>query len=229
MSVSFTWLGHSAFLFEIDDKKILVDPFITGNRLAPVQADALDADVILLSHAHGDHLGDTVDIAQRTGAPVVANFEIGNWLMNNGVENVVQVNPGGNHNGGFYRVKWTIAHHSSSFPDGTYGGQPNGFILFVEDFKLYFAGDTCAFLDMELIGVVGLDVAFLPIGDKFTMGPEESLKAIDLLRARTVVPMHYNTFDPIMQDVAQWAKDVNSRTLSTPIVLDPGGTHTLGN
>jgi len=227
MSLSFTWLGHSAFLFEVDDKRILVDPFISGNRLAPTSADELEADVILLSHAHGDHLGDTVDIAKRTGAPVVANFEIGNWLMDKGVD-AIQVNPGGTHDGGFYKVKWTIAHHSSSFPDGTYGGQPNGFVLMADGYKLYFAGDTCVFLDMELIGEIGLDVAFLPIGDKFTMGPDESLKALELLRARQVVPMHYNTFDPIMQDVVQWAKEVNTQTLSTPIVLDPGGTHNLG-
>lgn len=227
MAITFTWLGHSAFLFDINGNQVLVDPFISGNRLAPTTADQVGADLILLSHAHGDHLGDTVDIAKRTGAPIAANFEICNWLDAQGVPEVIHLNPGGILDAGFMKAKWTIAHHSSSFPDGTYGGQPNGIVLSVDDVNLYFAGDTCAFLDMQLIGDMGLDVAFLPIGDKFTMGPEESLKAIEMLRPRHVVPMHYNTFDSIVQDVATWAQSVNSKTLSTPIVLDPGNSHTL--
>lgn len=228
MTISFTWWGHSAFLFDFDGKTVLVDPFINGNRLAPGSPDELNPDVILLSHGHGDHVGDTIAIAQRTGAPVVANFEVGNWLMNNGLENVVQMNPGGTFHTDFMSAKWTMAHHSSSMPDGTYGGEPNGIVLSAEGKNLYFAGDTCAFLDMQLIAEVGLEVAFLPIGDKFTMGPQESLRAIELLRPRHVVPMHYNTFEPIMQNASDWAQAVNSNTLSTPIVLDPGGTHVLG-
>ncbi|MFW5748145.1 MAG: metal-dependent hydrolase [Chloroflexota bacterium] len=227
MSITFTWLGHSAFLFDIDGHSVLVDPFLSGNRLAPVSPEAIDPEVILLSHGHSDHVGDTIAIAQRTGVPVVANFEICNWLQDNGVENVISVNPGGTIDLGFMQVKWTIAHHSSSMPDGSYGGQPNGILMRVGDVDMYFAGDTTVFLDMQVIGEVGLDVAFLPIGDKFTMGLEDSLKAIELLRPRHVVPMHYNTFDSLVQDVATWAKSVNSKTLSTPIVLDPGGSHTL--
>ncbi len=227
MSISFTWLGHAAFLFTIDGHQVLIDPFLTGNRLAPISADDVEAEIILLSHGHGDHLGDTIPIAQRTGATVATNVEIANWLMGQGVENVNHMNSGGTFDVGWMQVKWTIAHHSSSLPDGSYGGQPNGLIITAANKRIYYAGDTCVFMDMQLIGADGLDVAFLPIGDKFTMGPDDSLKALEFLRPRHVVPMHYNTFDPIVQDVAQWARDVNSKTLSTPIVLDPGGSHTL--
>lgn len=227
MSVTFTWLGHSAFLMDVDGHPVLFDPFLSGNPLAAVEADQLDAELILLSHAHGDHLGDTVDIAQRTGAPVVANFEIGNWMLANGVENVAQVNPGGTYRGDFLDAKWTIAHHSSSFPDGTYGGQPNGIIVSGGGKKIYYAGDTCVFMEMQLIGDIGIDVALLPIGDVYTMGPEESIQAINMIRPKLVIPMHYNTFPPITQDASAWAREVNAKTNSTPIVLDPGGTYTL--
>ncbi len=227
MTVSFTWLGHSAFSFDIDGHSVLVDPFLTGNPLAATSADSLNPEFILLSHAHGDHLGDTVDIAKRTGATVISNFEIGNWLANQGVENVVQLNPGGSYRGECFNAKLTIAHHSSSFPDGTYGGQPNGIVISTPEFNFYFAGDTCVFFDMQLIGDMGIDVAFLPIGDTFTMGPDESLKAIEFVRPRLVVPMHFNTFPPIMQDAGAWANRVNNETAATPIVLDPGKPYTV--
>lgn len=227
MTIAFTWLSHSAFTFDIDGRTALVDPFITGNQLAPVSADTLTPEVILLSHAHGDHVGDTIPIAERTGAPVVCNFEMGNWFMAKGLENVAQVNPGGTYHGDFLDAKWTVAHHSSSFPDGSYGGQPNGFIIKASGLKLYFAGDTSLFSDMNLIGDEGLDVAFLPIGDTFTMGIDDSIRAIEFLRPRIVVPMHYNTFPPIVQDVSEWANRVNSETSAKPIVLDPGNTYTV--
>ncbi|PJF22229.1 MAG: metal-dependent hydrolase [Phototrophicales bacterium] len=227
MSVAFTWLGHSAFQLEVDGHIALIDPFLTGNPLAAAKAEDLNPEVILVSHAHGDHVGDTVEIAKRSGATVVCNFEMGNWFMKQGVENVFQGNPGGTYHGSFLSAKWLIAHHSSSFPDGTYGGQPNGFLIQVRGKKLYFAGDTALFLDMKLLAEENIDVAFLPIGDTFTMGPEDSLRAIDFIRPHHVVPMHYNTFPPIVQNTAQWAKDVHAQTLATPIVLDPGGKHIL--
>ena len=227
MSVSFTWLGHSAFSLDVDDHPILIDPYLTDNPLAAAQADQVAAEYILLSHAHGDHVGDTIDIAGRTGATVVCNFEMGNWMLNKGVENVAQGNPGGTFDGGFFSAKWTIAHHSSSFPDGSYGGQPNGFIITAGGKKLYFAGDTAYFIDMEVIGEVGLDVAFLPIGDLFTMGLDDSIRAIKTLRPKDVVPMHYNTWPPIVQDASHWADRVNRETNATPIVLDPGGSYTV--
>ncbi|RMF80972.1 MAG: metal-dependent hydrolase [Chloroflexi bacterium] len=227
MGINFTWLGHSAFSLNINSHPILIDPFLQDNPLAPVKPDDVEAEIIFLSHAHGDHLGDTVAIAQRTGAKVVCNFEMTNWLQKNGVENVQPQQPGGGVDYDFVHAKWTVAHHSSSFPDGTYGGQPNGFILTADDKKIYFAGDTSLFSDMQLIGNEGIDVAFLPIGDLFTMGIDDSLRAIEFIKPKFVVPMHYNTWPPIVQDVASWAQRVNSNTSAQPIVLDPGGTHTI--
>ncbi len=230
MTVSFTWLGHSAFQFHIDGQAVVIDPFLTGNPLASTTADTLNPAVILLSHAHGDHVGDTVDIQARSGATLVCNFEMGDWFMDQGVvpEKVVQVNPGGTFDLGFASVKWTVAHHSSSFPDGSYGGQPNGIIITVPSGeKLYFAGDTALFGDMQLIGDEGIDVAFLPIGDHFTMGISDSIRATNFIKPRLVVPMHYNTFPPIVQNAAEWAQRINEETDATPIVLDPGNTYEL--
>ena len=228
MAITFTWLGHSAFQMDIDGHKVAVDPFLTGNPLAARKPDDVEAEIILLSHAHGDHLGDTVAIAQRTGATVVSNFEIGGWMGNKGVSASGQ-NHGGSYDYGFMQVKLTVAFHSSSFPDGSYGGEPNGFIVSAKESgqKMYFAGDTALFSDMQLIGEAGIDVAFLPIGDFFTMGPDDSIKAIRYIQPRFVAPMHYNTFDLIAQDGGKWANRVSSETSATPIVLDPGGSFTV--
>lgn len=227
MTVTIRWLGHSTFTLDIDGRQALLDPFLTGNPLAAVSADSLHPEIILTSHAHGDHIADVVPIAQRTGALVVCNFEMGNWFMSKGVERVFQGNPGGTFEGEFLSAKWTVAFHSSSFPDGAYGGQPNGFIITAAGVRMYYAGDTALFSDMQLIGDDALDVAFLPIGDTYTMGLADSIKAIRYLRPRYVIPMHYNTFPPIVQDVAHWADLVNRDTHSTPIVLDPGGSFTV--
>lgn len=229
MAISFTWLSHSAFQFDIDGHPVLIDPFLTGNPLATASANDVDAEIIFLSHAHGDHLGDTVAIAKRTGALVVANFEISNWMKNQGVADVFGQNPGGGFDHGFVHARWTVAHHSSSFPDGTYGGESNGMVLTAKesDKCIYFAGDTALFSDMQLIGDYGIDCAFLPIGDTFTMGPEDSIRAIEFIQPQFVVPMHYNTFDPIAVNVKAWAERVTNETDATPIVLDPGGSYTL--
>lgn len=227
MDWTIRWLGHSAFEIRGNDSSILIDAFLSDNPLAAAAPDELNPDLILLSHAHGDHLGDTLDIAKRTGSTVVCNFEIGNYLEARGAT-VHQQNPGGGYDHGVAHVKFTMAHHSSSFPDGTYGGEPNGFIITLPDGKrLYFAGDTCLFLDMQLIGEEGIDLAFLPIGDNFTMGPADSLKAIRLIKPRLVLPMHYNTWGPITQDAGAWANRVSSETDAQPIVLDPGGSYVL--
>ncbi len=229
MGISFTWLGHSAFSLDIDGHAVLFDPFLTNNPLGAASASEVQAEVIFLSHAHGDHLGDTVDIAKRTGAKVISGNEIAIWMGKHGVKNAHGHNTGGSFDHGFVIAKWTMAFHSSSFPDGTYGGDPNGFVLTTKQSgkKLYFAGDTALFSDMKLIGDMGLDVAFLPIGDNFTMGPEDSLQAIRLLRPRLVVPMHYKTWPLIDQDAGAWANRVSSETDSQPIVLDPGQTYRL--
>ncbi len=226
MAFSYTWLGHSAFLFEIDGHQVLLDPFLNDNPLAAATPDELDPEIIFLTHAHGDHLGDTIAIAQRTGAKLVSNHEIVTWAGKQGIDHSHAQNTGGGWNHGFVHAKQTIAFHSSSFPDGTYGGDPNGFVFTLPNgFRIYFAGDTALFSDMRLIGDMGIDMAFLPVGDNFTMGPEDSLDAIRLVRPRWVVPMHYNTFPPIMIDVAGWANRVNSETDAQPIVLDPGGSY----
>jgi L-ascorbate metabolism protein UlaG (beta-lactamase superfamily) len=228
MTVKLTWLGHSAFSMDIDGHSVLLDPFLTGNPLAAASPEDLNPEIIFLSHAHGDHLGDTVAIAQRTGARVVTNFEIAVWMERNGVENAHGQNPGGGYDHGIVHCKFTVAHHSSSFPDGSYGGNPVGFVFTTPSgLRLYYAGDTDLFSDMSLIGDLGIDVAFLPIGDNFTMGPADSLKAIQYIRPRFVVPMHYKTFDVIDQDAAEWANQVSSQTNATPIVLDPGQSYTV--
>jgi len=222
MAVSLEWLGHSAFALDIDGHKLLIDPFITGNPLAPRSADELAADVILLTHAHGDHVGDAEAIAKRTGAQIVCNFEMGDWYMARGIRHVFQGNPGGSFRNDWMSAKWTIAFHSSSFPDGSYGGQPNGFVIRGGGASIYHAGDTALFGDMRLIGEEGLDLALLPIGDCFTMGIDDSIRAIQLLEPARAAPMHYNTFPPIQQDAAAWADRVTRETAAEAIVLEPG-------
>ncbi len=229
MTVKLTWLGHSAFALDIDGHPVLIDPFLTGNPLAAAEPGAVAAEYILLSHGHGDHLGDTVSIARRTGAVVVTNFEIGNWLNKQGVKESIGLNVGGHYDCGFMSVKSTPAIHSSSLPDGTYGGLSCGYVITTKSGqRLYYAGDTALFSDMSLIGDDGIDFAFLPIGDYFTMGPEDALKAIQYVRPKLVMPIHYNTFPPIVQEAGLWANRVSSETNTQPIVLDPGGSYTLG-
>ncbi|WP_457652769.1 metal-dependent hydrolase [Rhodocaloribacter sp.] len=205
-----TYFGHSAFQIETGGVTILVDPFITGNPHAEgvVTADDLFPDVILVTHAHGDHWGDTPSIAVRTGAQVVANFEITQYLtQNHGHENVLPMNTGGSWAFEWGRVIQTDARHSSSFPDGTYGGNPNGFIVHVEGKCIYALGDTSAFAEMAWIGEEhDVDVALVPIGDCFTMGPKDSLRAVRMIRPKLTVPIHYGTFPLIEVDVAAWAR-----------------------
>jgi L-ascorbate metabolism protein UlaG (beta-lactamase superfamily) len=229
MTIKFTWLGHSAFLFDVDGHSVLADPFLTGNPLAPLNADDLTPEVILLSHAHSDHLGDTVPIAGRTGAGVVTNVEIGDWLGMQDIAPVYGMNLGGTVDLDYMTVKLTLALHSSSFADGRCGGVPVGFIVSAASSgqRAYFAGDTALFSDMALIGDERIDVAFLPIGDYFTMGIADSIRAVQLIRPRFVVPMHYNTFPLLVQDVSHWAARISNETDAVPIVLDPGGAFTL--
>ena len=162
---------------------------------------------------------------------MLANFEVGEWLKAQGVaeDKVIGMNPGGGIQQPFGHVKFTIAHHSSSMPDGSYGGVPGGWLLKLDDARVYFACDTALFLDMKLIGSGGLDLAVLPIGDRFTMGPDDSLDAIKLLNPKRVAPCHYNTWPPIAQDAAAWAERVRSHTAAEPIVLEPGGKIRLGS
>lgn len=225
MTVKLTWYGHATLGLEVNGYKILVDPFFTGNPTASTTADAVEADFILVSHGHGDHVGDTVAIAKRTGALVIANFEITNWLQQQGVEKVHPQHIGGGFHHPFGYLKLTQALHGSGLPDGSYGGNPAGFLLTTpEGRKIYMAQDTGLFGDMKLIGDEGIDLAVLPIGDNFTMGPDDALIAVKLLRPQHVIPIHYNTWELIAQDPHAWARRVEAETEAKVHVLNPGDT-----
>ena len=226
MSVTITWLGHSCFALEAEGVRLLIDPYLNDNPASPIKADKAEADFILLTHGHFDHVTDAPAIARRTGAKVLAGFEVTEWLKREGVaeDKVVPMNPGGAVKQPFGRVKFTIAHHSSSTPDGAYGGVPGGYVIELAGKRLYFAGDTALFLDMKLIGLGGLDLAVLPIGDQFTMGPEDSVEAVKFLSPKKVAPCHYNTWPPIAQDAAAWAEEVRRQTAAEAIVVEPGGS-----
>jgi L-ascorbate metabolism protein UlaG (beta-lactamase superfamily) len=226
MPAELTWLGHASWQLKTPQHTLLIDPFLDDSPTAPFKASDAAADFILVSHGHFDHIADAAKIANRTGATVVSNYEITTWLAtNHGVKNTVGGNLGGGVNLPFGRVKLTLAFHSSSLPDGSNGGNPCGFLLTLSSgLKIYFACDTALFGDMAQIGRGGLDVAVLPIGDLFTMGPDDALEAVKLLNPRKVVPSHYNTWPPIAQDANRWAERVRAETKSEPIVVAPGAT-----
>jgi L-ascorbate metabolism protein UlaG (beta-lactamase superfamily) len=217
-----TWFGHSVIQIENDGTNLLIDPFLTGNPKAAVKADDVSPDVILVSHGHGDHVGDTIELAKRTGATVICNFEIANWLEKQGVARIHPMHIGGSSQQPWGRVKLTQALHGSGLPDGSYGGNPCGFLLTIQGKKIYHACDTGLFLDMQLIGEEGLDLAILPIGDNFTINPDDALRAVKLLRPRQVLPIHYDTFDIIRQDPAAWRDRVEKETDTHVALLEPG-------
>jgi L-ascorbate metabolism protein UlaG (beta-lactamase superfamily) len=228
MDLKFIWYGHATIGLETDGYAVLVDPFFNGNPAASAQAEQVPADFILVTHGHGDHLGDTLSIAKRTGALVISNAEITGWLKAKGLAKVHAQHLGGGYHHPFGYLKLTFALHGSGLPDGSYGGNPAGLLITTRGGKkIYLAGDTGLFGDMELIGDEGLDLAVLPIGDNFTMGPEDALKAVKLLRPTHVIPIHFNTFDVIEQDPAAWVKSVAEHTHSQPHLLKPGDTFSL--
>jgi L-ascorbate metabolism protein UlaG (beta-lactamase superfamily) len=228
MANTLRWLGHNTWLLESAGHKILIDPFLNDSPTAPLKADQVSPDFVLISHGHYDHVADAASIVNRTGATVVANFEICEWLGKQGAKSTQPMNHGGAIDLPFGRVKFTIAHHSSVLPDGTYGGNPGGFLLTLTDGKkLHFACDTALFGDMKLTGAAGLDLAVVPIGDRFTMGIDDSIEAIKLLNPKRVLPCHYNTWPPIAQDAGVWAARVRAETKAEPVVLEPGGSVTL--
>ncbi len=227
MATELTWLGHGTWLIETGEHRILLDPFLDESPTAPIKADEVEADTILVSHGHFDHVADLVSVARRTGATVVACFEICDWVGKQGVEKTEPMNHGGGIDLPFGRVTLTVAHHSSVLPDGTYGGNPGGFKLNLADGVVYFACDTALFSDMQLIAAGGLDLAVVPIGDRFTMGPADAVEAIKLLKPRLAAPAHYNTWPPIEQDAAAWAQRIRAETESEPVVVEPGGKITL--
>ena len=312
MSTKVTWHGHACFSLDVNQHKILIDPFLKDNPVTAVTPDSVEADFIVVSHGHSDHVGDTVAIAKRTGATVISNFEIANWLVRQGVDQA-RVHP--QHIGGGFRypfgyLKLTIAHHGSGLPDGSYGGSPAGLLFtmlddqsmgglvavasnqllreqvqsilgslsrrerevlemrfglkdgqghtleevgqvfsitrerirqieakalrnlqhpFLSPKKLYFACDTGLFYDMKLIGDEGIDLAILPIGDNFTMGPADALRAVKLISPNVVIPVHYNTWELIAQDPGRWAERVEAETNTTCVVISPGESYALEN
>ena len=228
MSIELTWLGHACWLIEHDGHRILLDPFLNDSPTAPKKAADVDADTILVSHGHIDHVADVAEIANRCGSTVVAVFEIAEWFSNkHSVENTIGMNIGGSLELPFGSIKMTPAVHSSQLPDGSYGGVAAGFLILIGDRKIYFACDTALFSDMKLIAEKEIDLAVLPIGDQFTMGPKDSVRAVKYLNAKQVLPSHYNTWPPIEQDANDWAEVVKAGTITQPFVLKPGETHVL--
>lgn len=217
-AMKLTWHGHSCVLIEGGGAKILVDPFFTGNGQAKASADEVEADFIVLTHGHGDHYGDTTAIAKRTGATVIGNFEVVNFAQKEGVEKAHPMHIGGGHDFSFGRLKLTIAHHGSSMPDGSYGGNPAGLLFTIDGKTLYHAGDTGLFMDMQLIGEAGIDFAILPIGDNFTMGPDDALRAVQFLKPKRVMPVHYNTWPLIEQDAQAWIERAKEATGADGII-----------
>jgi L-ascorbate metabolism protein UlaG (beta-lactamase superfamily) len=197
--VKVTFIGHSCFLLESGSHKILIDPYITGNPVARASEEHKKADFILISHGHGDHLGDAIKLAEGSGAMVISNFEICTYCESQGVKNTHPLHIGGGNEFPFGSVKLTIAHHGSTLGDKLeYGGNPAGFIIRTGGKVIYHSGDTGLFLDMKLIGELdSIDLALLPIGGNFTMDIPDAIKAVEFLKPKKAIPMHYNTFDLI--------------------------------
>lgn len=196
-----TYYGHSSFEIETGGKKLLFDPFISPNPLAKaIDVNGLKPDYILVSHGHGDHIADLETIQKNSGAKVICIAEIAGWLGSKGIENAHGMNIGGGFDFDFGRVKMVYALHSSSMPDGAYGGTPAGFVLYIEGKKIYYAGDTALTLDMKLLADENIDHAFLPIGDNYTMNADDAIKASAFINCKNIIGMHYDTFPVIAID-----------------------------
>ncbi|HSU56662.1 MAG TPA: metal-dependent hydrolase [Candidatus Dormibacteraeota bacterium] len=221
-----TYYGHACFSVEVGNKNLLFDPFITGNEFAKnVDVKKIAADYILISHGHSDHTGDAVEIAKRTGATLVSNFEVTVWAGKQGVAKTHPLNHGGGHTFDFGRVKFVNAIHSSSLPDGSYGGNPGGFIVESPAGDFYYAGDTALTMDMKLISEShNLLFAALPVGDNFTMGVDDAIKAAQFIGCDEILGLHYNTFPPIRIDEKQAVEKFLAAGKQLRL-LHPGETH----
>jgi L-ascorbate metabolism protein UlaG (beta-lactamase superfamily) len=223
-----TYYGHSCFLIDTEGKKLLFDPFITPNELAKdVDIDAIKPDYIILSHGHQDHVADVERIYKNSGALLVSNFEVVTWFGKKGVEHAHPMNHGGRKTFEWGSLKMVNAIHSSSLPDGSYGGNSAGFVVQTESKTFYYAGDTALTMDMKLIGEeFKIDFAFMPIGDNFTMGIDDALKAADFVGTKTIIGMHYDTFPYIRIDpddahtvAAKAGKELKLLQIGEPITL----------
>ena len=222
MTIKIRWIGHAAFLIEHKKGNILIDPYISENPSANISLEELPKiDMIIVTHGHGDHLGDTIKIAKKHNSLVISNVEIAKWLKGKGVEKTHGQQSGGMYKHPLAKIKLTVAFHASSLPDGSYGGQPNGVLLTMEKKTIYHAGDTGLFSDMTLIGDEGIHLALLPIGDNFTMGPEDAAKAVAFLKPEFVIPMHYNTWPIIKSDPELFYEYIIDNEV-TSIKLNPG-------
>src|SRR3712207_1353390 len=224
-----TFLGHACFLLEADGTRVLIDPFLTGNPKAAKQAGEVEADVILLTHGHADHIGDTVDIAKRTGAPVVAIVELANELMEDlgSDHQVFDPNIGGTVKFDWGWVKLVPAWHTAVSPKGT-PHMPAGLVINLGGQVVYHLGDTALFSDLQLVARRGdpIDVALMCIGGHYTMDRIDAVTAAEFVGARQVIPCHYDTFPPIETDAGAFKNDVETSTASEVVVLDPGQSHT---
>jgi L-ascorbate metabolism protein UlaG (beta-lactamase superfamily) len=221
-----TFLGHAAFALEHDGKTVLIDPFLTGNPKAAAKADDVAADAIFITHGHGDHVGDTVDIAKRTGAPVVAIVELADELGKS-VENVYDPNLGGTVDLDWVSVRLVPAWHTGTSPSGNTIATPAGLVIEMGGKRIYHLGDTALFSDLALPGKRGhIDVALVPIGGHYTMDRFDAVVAAELLKADQIIPIHYNTFPPIETDVQAFKSDVQNAGHAEVIVLEPGESHT---
>ncbi len=221
-----TWIGQSAVLIEGAKTKVIIDPFINGNPdVKDLKPEDIDVNYIIATHGHWDHLGDTIEIAKRTKATFIAPFELVTYCQKKGVENAHPMHIGGAHRfSDDFWVKLTIAHHGSAVINDeegiVYTGNPCGVVIELDGKKIYHAGDTGLFLDMQLIGELGLDLALLPIGDNFTMGPEDAAKAVEFLKPKKVMPMHYLAWPLIEQDPNKFKELVGDK--AEVVIVKPG-------
>jgi L-ascorbate metabolism protein UlaG (beta-lactamase superfamily) len=220
--MKFTYYGQSGFSVEIKGKKILFDPFITHNPLAKhINTKLIEADYLFISHGHGDHTADAIELAKQTNAMCVGSFEVANWLQSNGIEKVHPVNHGGPVPFEFGKVRSVNAIHSSSFNDGSYAGNPMGFVFTTDEGNFYFAGDTALTMDMQLIPrFAKLDFSVMPVGGNYTMDVSDAIIAADFVQCDKVVGVHYNTFDLIKIDTEKAIADFKAvgKTLLLPKV-----------
>ncbi len=229
--VKLTFLGHACWLIEGSSGKVIIDPFLTGNPQAAAKPEDIVVDAVLVTHGHGDHLGDAVDIARRCNAVVVAPFELANFCASKGA-NIHPMHIGGSKEFPFGWVKLVPAAHGSAYVSDdsnvVYTGNPCGFLLKLDGKLIYHAGDTGLIADMELLGrLYQIDVALLPIGDNFTMGPADALEAVKMIKPKVVIPMHYDTWDVIAQDPNAFSERVKKETSSDCVVVKPGESYEI--